>query len=541
MRLLRILALTIGILTAFSMINCTREDLQEPINSNPMIMEVIRTDMITTVTTTGHIRFNQQAELTFGEGGTVVSVLGDWGARVELGDLIGQLEDGALKLAVAKAETNWLNAQDSLQKLLDGPSKATIHKAEAGLLSAINKSTKSTLKATEVELDYQNVFRRWLGVEIPAGQLSFPPQEHLANLNIDLNSLFDFSDRPYKIPQYWNSAVTGGGLLKIDAVILGGDDPETPWDESIVEAWKIFFPGEITPTCKGQTQQVKAQLALCIEDEMTTRWETYESAVIMMEKDQSELSSAEETLFDLRKPLDQNRITEHEQQVAGTYSALLEAQRELEQAKILAPFDGILTEINVSAGSRVAPRAIAAKIVDPTSAGIIAQVDEIDVSKISIGNTALISIDAFPESKIIARVSAISLVGRNQSGVVTYEVRLELLRQSEAILREGMTIIADIQVQKIEDVLTIPLQAILAENGIRGVQIVTESYPQSEATFRSLEFGESNDRRVVIISGLEEGERILIPVAPSDFSEASERQGRFPGSGIIGGRNRPQR
>lgn len=541
MRLLRKLGIIIGIITALSMISCTRDDLQEPSNSNPIIMEVTRSDMITTVTTTGHIRFNQQSELSFGEGGTVVSVSGDWGATVKTGDLIGQLEDGALKLTVAKAETNWLNAQESLQKLLDGPSKATIRKAEASLLAAINKATKSTQKANEAELDYQNVFQRWLGVEIPLGQLHFPPQKHLTNLNVDLNSLFDFNDRPYKIPQYWNSAVTGGGLAKIDALILGGDDPETPWDESIIEAWKIFFPAGITPNCEGQTQQIKAQFALCIEDEMTTRWETYDSAFITMEKDQSELLSAEETLFDLRKPIDQNRITEHEQQVAGTYSALLEAKKVLAQATILAPFDGILTEINVSDGSRVAPRAIAAKIVNPTSAGIIAQVDEIDVSKLTVGNPASISIDAFPDSTIKARVSAISLIGRNQSGVITYEVRLELLKQLKATLREGMTIIADIQVQRVEDVLTVPLLAIRAEDGVRGVHIVTESYPQSEATFRPVEIGESNDRRVVIISGLEEGERILIPFTPSDSSEASERQGRFPGSGIIGGRNRSQR
>ena len=150
-------------------------------------------------------------------------------------------------------------------------------------------------------------------------------------------------------------------------------------------------------------------------------------------------------------------------------------------------------------------------------------------------------IDAFPDSRIIARVSAISLVGRTQSGVVTYEVRLELLRQSKATLREGMTIIADIQVQKIEDVLTVPLQAILTEDGVRGVQIVTESYPESEAIFRPLEFGESNDRMAVIVSGLEEGEKILILSLPNLPFEALESQGRFPGAGIIGGRNRPQR
>ena len=537
MRFLKRIAITIGIITSLSMINCTREESREAIGSTSMMIEIIRTNMVTTVTTTGHIHFTQQTELTFGEGGTVLSAFGDWGTRVKTGDLIGQLDDGALELAVGKAETNWLNSKDSLQTLLNGPSKATLQKAQASFFAATRQATNSNSKEKDAQLDYQNVFQRWLGIEIPLEELSFPPQQVLSNLGIDLESLFVFPDRPFKLPQWWNSALFGGDLSKPDAILLRGNDPETPWDETIVQAWKLFFPGQIVSTCIGQTQQVKAQLALCIDDEMTTKWETYHSAVVSKLKDQAELLAAEETLSEIQKPLDLKRVKEHEQQMAGTHYALLEAKRNLEQAKIFAPFDGVLTEMNITVGNQVAPRAVAAKMVNPSSVEIIVQVDEIDISKINLENPASVSIDAFPNLRIKTRVAAISLVGRNQSGVVTYQVRLEILDGLKATLREGMTIIAEIQVQNIENILAIPLLAIQTQDGIRGVLIVTEPYPQSEATFRPLEFGESNDRVVSVISGLEEGEKILIPSAPNQFSELSGRQGRFPGSGIFGGGN----
>lgn len=540
MFLLRAITITIGLLSVLPMLSCNRDQPGETIGRSPIEFEVIRTNMVTTVTTTGRFRFTRQSELTFGDGGTVLRVPGSWGAKVNFGDIIAQLEDGVLELAVAKAETNWLNAQDSLQEILDGPSKgalekseATIKTAEASLFAAMNRATESVSKASDAEVEYQNIFRSWLGMEIPIEALSLPPQQLLANIGVDLTSLFALPGRPFKLPQYSNSAKV------ID------DDLTTPWDEQVVYAWTTFFPLEIVPTCKGETQQIKAQLGRCVEDEMTTKWGQFNSAVVSKLKDEAEslrlaaeLELAKENLAELRKPIDANRVREREQKVHGTYAALVEARTELAQAKILAPFDGVITEINVEVGERVAPRAIAATIVDPSFLEIIVQVDEIDVSKISAGQPVSVNVDAFPKLRMRASVEAIALVGRNQSGVVTYEVHLAILNRTNDTLREGMTVIAEIQVENFEDVLTIPLQAIRAQDGVRGVLVVDGTSPRTEDSFRALELGASNDRVVVVLSGLEEGEKILIPGASNQASEFSGQSDRFPGSGIFGGRNR---
>jgi HlyD family secretion protein len=116
--------------------------------------------------------------------------------------------------------------------------------------------------------------------------------------------------------------------------------------------------------------------------------------------------------------------------------SLEDAQKELDRylqtsPQILATFDGFVTAVNVKGGDELFKGKVAVSIADPTKFETSVLVSEMDINKVQIGMSATVQTMASTTSVFPAKVIAISPTATNQSGVVNYKVKIELLSADE--------------------------------------------------------------------------------------------------------------
>ena len=141
-----------------------------------------------------------------------------------------------------------------------------------------------------------------------------------------------------------------------------------------------------------------------------------------------------------------------EVKVKVTEQVVTEAQKQLGEATLTAPFDGAVANIYADEGDSVLTGMTIIYLIDPTSVELIARVDELDVVKVKTGQKVMISVDAMPGIMLEGRVTFISLVAR-EPGVVLfededeekeYEVKIDFDIPENSPIRVGMSADAEI-------------------------------------------------------------------------------------------------
>lgn len=140
--------------------------------------------------------------------------------------------------------------------------------------------------------------------------------------------------------------------------------------------------------------------------------------------------------------------------------AKLDADRtNLAKAVIHSPIDGIVLVRNVEPGQTVAATLQAPVLFtlaeDLAKMELHVDVDEADVGLVEVGQTAVFTVDAYPERSFPARITQVRYGSQTVDGVVTYETVLNV-DNSDLSLRPGMTATADITVKQVEDTLLVP-------------------------------------------------------------------------------------
>lgn len=136
---------------------------------------------------------------------------------------------------------------------------------------------------------------------------------------------------------------------------------------------------------------------------------------------------------------------------------------------------------------------------------IKAKVDETDVGKIKVGNLAEITLDAYPNNKIIGRVDKIGFNAIVENGVTLYVVDILPETQPE-FMRSGMTANVDIIFEKNKKIIMIPLSYLSDEEGQYSVYVETVN---GQIEKRIVQVGTIQDSKIEIIKGINAGDVIV--------------------------------
>ena len=174
-------------------------------------------------------------------------------------------------------------------------------------------------------------------------------------------------------------------------------------------------------------------------------------------------------------------IKSGEAQIQGVKAQLSRAEKDLARTTITAPMDGIISSMSVKKGERVVGTAQMAgtemmRVADMKSIEVRVDVGENDITKVKIGDTALVEVDAYNNRKfkgvvykIANPVSAATSVSAAATEVANYKVHIRLEPSSyEDLIKEnskfpfrpGMTASADIQTKSKVNVISVPLNAV---------------------------------------------------------------------------------
>ena len=186
------------------------------------------------------------------------------------------------------------------------------------------------------------------------------------------------------------------------------------------------------------------------------------------------------------------------------------ANSALDDASIQAPFDGVITAVLVEEGDHLTQMdyfAPAFHLIDPTNLEMTGLIDEMDIAEITLGQKAIVTLDALPGTEVVGTVTYIAEAAMIQAGVVMYETTVSLKNPDSAI-RDGMSATADIVLEEHEDVLVVPVSAVM--KGEEGQDIVYVWTEGEELRIQDVTTGLKSGRTVEILSGLKEGEAVAL-------------------------------
>lgn len=181
---------------------------------------------------------------------------------------------------------------------------------------------------------------------------------------------------------------------------------------------------------------------------------------------------------------------------------------ELAKATIIAPFDGIIADVYIDEGQQLSAMTYSSPaiyLVDPSNVEMSGEIDEIDISRVKLGQEAIIVLDALPDKKVEGKVTFISPTGEVWEDEVSYKISITLENPDEE-LKDGMSASTEIITNRRDNVLLIPNRAIQGSLENSWVEVVTDD----ETEKRQVTLGLSDGIYTEVLSGLKEGEKVVL-------------------------------
>jgi len=227
-----------------------------------------------------------------------------------------------------------------------------------------------------------------------------------------------------------------------------------------------------------------------------------------------------------------SRIDAAASRVGEARAAMDTAMTNLEKTVIASPMDGVVITRNVDVGQTVAASFNTPELFEVGDLGVMeveVSVDEADVGRVSVGMEAEFTVDAYPGEVFRGRVSRLSYSPVTVQNVVTYTGVIEVAND-ELKLRPGMTANVEVITSRKENVLVVPSSALrvkldLPEKDGAGkpggsrhpmkdatvsdtgtVYVMVDGSPEA----RTVRLGDTDYRNTEILSGLSEGETVIV-------------------------------
>lgn len=286
------------------------------------------------------------------------------------------------------------------------------------------------------------------------------------------------------------------------------------------------------------TERVERQQFLYAEgaiaqDGLDEATNTVNAARATLERQQASLREAQENLRQQQSGSRVESIDAARAQVAEAEANLQGAIVRYEDTFIRAPFDGIITQRYASEGAFVAPTTSASTASSATSSAIVAiaegleilaEVPEVDIAQIQLGQRVEVMADAYPEEVFEGRVRLVAPEAVIEQNVTSFQVRIELLDGQDR-LRSQMNVDVEFIGETVDQALVVPTVAIVTQQGDTGVLVPDD---QNRIRFRRVTLGPAVGNQTQILSGLESGDRVFVDLPPGqrlenlNFGDVSE-------------------
>lgn len=434
-------------------------------------------DLAVTVIASGRVESGVRRAVFPSSAGVIADVAVFDGQRVVAGQTLARLDDALLELSLKQAEAAVAAAQAQLAGVSDqAPNTSEI---EAARLARELAKDAYDLASAQVDL------------------VRVPTQAELdaaANLTMVAQAVFDAADTVYlaalEAVESTTTPPPGSGTALLAAQLLRDQAFADLQEAQAAEAALLGFDLDVARAAaeSGSTQAYSAYLAA---DSQYQRLAT----------------------LDLSAQLKAARAG-----VVQAQGALDLAQKNRDAATLTAPVDGIVLfnalgapaadgQIpQIAEGSAVTPAVPPFTVVDFDALTFMGDVDEVDIDRIEIGLPAIVYLDAFPAAEFASNVSRIASAAQfTLTGGTIFPVSLDLGDTGQDVLI-GMKGDATIEIEVVENVVVVPIEALLDEDDGMFVYVVDDGRLRRER----VESGTLTETDVEITSGISAGETVAL-------------------------------
>ena len=212
---------------------------------------------------------------------------------------------------------------------------------------------------------------------------------------------------------------------------------------------------------------------------------------------------------------------------------IIEAERNLANAVISSPINGVITTLNAEVGELVVvgtlnnAGSIILEIADLSDMLLMARVDESNIAQVRAAQEATVYVNAYRDEPFFGLVERVGLERRRWTdGTYYYEAEIKLRDNPDRPLLSGLSATAEISVQELRDVLVVPSQSVLDRridelpkptvDGAEGIVDKRKTFAsvvyiieEGKARAVPVSVGPSDLAETVILAGLDEGDRVI--------------------------------
>lgn len=182
----------------------------------------------------------------------------------------------------------------------------------------------------------------------------------------------------------------------------------------------------------------------------------------------------------------------------------------LKYATLTSPINGIITNVEQPvSGINVTPANASISIINPETIYFRSKIDQEDVNKIKVGTPANLKIDTYSDEKIESKVAFIAFTPITGESSTVYQVKFDIpnIKNADLKYRLGMDGDAKIILSESKNALTLPLEAVYEDNGIKYVLVKTDD---NKIIKKNVKTGIESDTDIEITEGLTDNESVII-------------------------------
>jgi HlyD family secretion protein len=404
-------------------------------------------DFTPVVSATGEIVPKQFAWLSVKTGGVVAEVLVKEGADVKAGDVLIRLEGTEqLQAAVAATQFELVNAQvglDSLYEntdLLAAQALQAKDQAERALENALDSELQQALalKAiADAQKAVESAQRRFTSVSSTASQADIDAAAAQVVLAKDVLDKAKDDFEPYE-----NKPEDNLERANFQSRLAAA---QSTYDAAVrrLNALKGTGSEADIAVAKADLATAKAQVIAAERDWERVKEGPNQAEVALLE---AQIAAAEKDYQIYINGPDPDDVAIAEARLDNAKAQLASTEAALADLELAAPFDGVVSELNINPSEFVSPGQPVLLLADLNNLEVeTTDLGEIDVAQIKVGDTAIITFDAIPDVQVEGTVKRIAPKAAEGSGV-NYTVIVEVNELPDQ-LRWGMTAFVDIELE----------------------------------------------------------------------------------------------
>ncbi|QYN33285.1 HlyD family efflux transporter periplasmic adaptor subunit [Pseudonocardia sp. DSM 110487] len=534
-------ACAIGAAAVLALTACTAEPPPPP------ALRVDRGSVQSTVSASGTLVGISEQTLGFPRRGQLTQVLVGVGDQVVPGQELARVDDFALRQTLSQEQASLAEAQAELDRATGNnrvnATGRTLGQAQE-ILDAVKKQVDetndlnraATNRAREqLDFDKKVLDRAWdvlrRDEEACEDEGDSPPSTTTTNPAPSRQSQQSQQDTEGSEDDEDTGSQVEGASFRVEGIafnsVPAGACERLDADRTAVENAKrtVLQSEAALDTAKHQEDVDAAAGKVSIEREQQT--------VISAENDSGAAQNDRPADIEVRRA-----------QLRNAQAAVRVAQQDVDNTVLYAPAAGTVSAINGKAGEFVGEASGLTPVAPGSTARIpqsndissgdnggsaqstgplmvlnnldtyqlVVPFEESDAARIAVNQQVEVTVDAIPDLRAPATVLSIAPTGTPSSGIVEYNATIVLRDGSDARLRDGQTALADVITESVDNVLRVPSAAVQRDVAGTFVDVRGEDGQPVRTPF---EAGATGDEYTQVLSGLREGQELLLPPPPT--------------------------